>query len=66
MNGINDFEPVAGNIMEYWSDYVIKMRIGRTRGGRVLKRLVPEGENAEGELYLVTDGFSMSLTNEKE
>ena len=66
MNGINDFEPVAGNIMEYWSDYVIKMRIGRTQGGRILKRLVPEGENAEGELYLVTDGFSMSLTNEKE
>jgi RecA/RadA recombinase len=66
MHGLNDFEPVAGNIMDYWSDYVIKMRIGRTQGGRVLKRLVPEGENAEGELYLTTDGFSMNPTNGKE
>ena len=66
MHGLNDFEPVAGNIMEYWSDYVIKMRIGRRQGGRVLIRLVPEGEKVEGELYLTNDGFSMSLPNEKE
>jgi RecA/RadA recombinase len=66
MQGTNDFEPVAGNIMDYWSDYVIKMRIGRTRGSRVLKRLVPDGEDVERELYLTNEGFSMKPTIEKE
>jgi RecA/RadA recombinase len=66
MQGLNDFEPVAGNILDYWSDYVIKMRIGRIQGSRIFKRLIPEGENAEGELYLTTDGFSMKPTIEKE
>jgi RecA/RadA recombinase len=66
LQGTNDFEPVAGNILDYWSDYVIKMRIGRTQGSRVLKRFIPEGENVEGELYLTNDGFSMKPTIEKE
>ncbi|MDH4213254.1 MAG: AAA family ATPase [Candidatus Thorarchaeota archaeon] len=66
MHGINDFEPVAGNIMDYWSDYVIKMKIGRTQGARILERLVPEGKNVEGQLYLTNDGFSMNPSNEKE
>ncbi len=66
MHGINDFEPVAGNILDYWSDYVIKMRIGRTQGGRVLQRLVPGGEKLEGELFLTTEGFSMKPTHGKE
>jgi len=66
LQGVNDFEPVAGNIMDYWSDYVIKMRIGRTQGARVLKRLIPEGEIVEGEFYLTNEGFSMNLASEKE
>lgn len=66
MQTVNDFEPVAGNIMDYWSDYVIKMRIGKTQGARLLKRLVPEGENVEGEFYLTTEGFSTNRTDEKE
>jgi len=66
MHGINDFEPVAGNILDYWSDYVIKMRIGRTQGGRILQRLVPGSENLEEELFLTTEGFSMRPTHEKE
>jgi RecA/RadA recombinase len=66
MHGINDFEPVAGNILDYWSDYVIKMRIGRTQGGRILQRLVPESEKLEGELFLTAEGFSMKPTHEKE
>jgi len=66
MHGINDFEPVAGNILDYWSDYVIKMRIGRTQGGRILQRLVPGDDKLEGELFLTTEGFSMKPTHEKE
>jgi RecA/RadA recombinase len=66
LQGLNDFEPVAGNIMDYWSDYVIKMRIGRTRGERVLKRLVPDDGDVEKELYLTNEGFSIKPTIEKE
>jgi len=66
MHGVNDFEPVAGNILDYWSDYVIKMRIGRTQGERILQRLAPEGEKMEGRLFLTTEGFSMKPTHEKE
>lgn len=66
MHGLNDFEPVAGNILDYWSDYVIKMRVGRTQGERILRRLAPEDENLEGELFLATEGFSMKDTNRKE
>ncbi|TFH01037.1 MAG: hypothetical protein E4H14_19030, partial [Candidatus Thorarchaeota archaeon] len=36
MNGIDDFEPVAGNILDYWSDYVIKMNIGKSPGERLV------------------------------
>ena len=66
MQGINDFEPVAGNIMDYWSDYVIKMRIGKTRGSRVLKRVRPDENGVEKELYLTNEGFSMNPPIEKE
>jgi DNA repair protein RadA len=66
MQGVNDFEPVAGNIMEYWSDYVIKMKIGKAQGARILKKLVPEDERLEGELFLTAEGFSLESTHEKE
>jgi DNA repair protein RadA len=66
MNGSNDFEPVAGNILDYWSDYVIKMNIGRSPGERLLRRIVPEEDRSEGRLFLTESGFSVERTIEKE
>jgi RecA/RadA recombinase len=66
MHGVNDFEPVAGNIMDYWSDYVIKMKIGKSQGERILKKLVPEGERLDCELFLAAEGFSLEPSHEKE
>lgn len=66
MNGIDDFEPVAGNILDYWSDYVIKMNIGKSPGERLLRRIVPEGDRSEGRLYLTEAGFAIERTVEKE
>ena len=61
-----DFEPVAGNILDYWSDYVIKMNIGKGSGERIVRRLVPEGDTIEGRLFLTESGFSIEPTNGKE
>lgn len=66
MQGVNEFEPVAGNIMDYWSDYVIKVKIGRSQGERILKRLVPEGQRLDCDLFLSAEGFSLEPTHEKE
>lgn len=66
MKGSDDFEPVAGNILDYWSDYVIKMNIGKSTGERLLRRLVPEGDVSEGRLFLTETGFSVDRTIEKE
>ncbi|TFG98212.1 hypothetical protein E4H12_06715 [Candidatus Thorarchaeota archaeon] len=66
MNGLDDFEPVAGNILDYWSDYVIKMNTGKSPGERLLRRIVPEGDRSEGRLYLTEAGFAIERTVEKE
>jgi RecA/RadA recombinase len=66
MKSTNDFEPVAGNILDYWSDYVIKMNIGKSPGERILRRIIPKGDNSEGSLFLTETGFSVERTIEKE
>ncbi|MHA1864105.1 MAG: ATPase domain-containing protein [Candidatus Thorarchaeota archaeon] len=66
MKGVDDFEPVAGNILDYWSDYVIKMKIGKSSGERLLRRLVPEGDTSEARLFLTETGFSVDRTIGKE
>ena len=66
LNGLEDFEPVARNILDYWSNYVIKMKIGRSSGERVLRRIIPKGERAEGRLYLTESGFAIERPIEKE
>ncbi len=66
LKGLDDFEPVAGNILDYWSDYVIKMKIGKSPGERLLRRLVPEGDVSEGRLFFIDSGFSADRTIEKE
>jgi RecA/RadA recombinase len=66
MKSTDDFEPVAGNILEYWSDYVVKMNIGKSRGERLLRRISPEGDRSEGRLFLTETGFSVVRPVEKE
>ena len=66
MKGTDDFEPVAGNILEYWSDYVIKMNVGKSPGERLLRRIIPEGDRSEGRLFLTETGFSVERTVGKE
>lgn len=66
MKGVDDFEPVAKNILDYWSDYTIKLRVSRETGERTIKRVAPEGEFSDGLLYLIESGFSSERPDEKE
>jgi RecA/RadA recombinase len=66
INGPDDFEPVAKNIMDYWSDYVLRIRIRKASGERLLERLRPEGEFSKEVLYLTEMGFSRERASEKE
>jgi len=66
MKGIEGIEPVAGNILDYWSDYVIKMEIGRSPGERLFRRIIPKGDKSEGRLFFTESGFSVERTIEKE
>jgi RecA/RadA recombinase len=66
LKGVQDFEPVAKNILEYWSDYTIKLRVSRGTGERIIQRVEPEGEFSDGRLYLIERGFSSERPNEKE
>jgi RecA/RadA recombinase len=66
LKGVDDFEPVAKNILEYWSDYTIKLRVTKGTGERIIKRIEPEGDFSDGRLFLVEGGFSSERPNEKE
>jgi len=66
LKGVDDFEPVAKNILDYWSDYTIKLRVARGSGERAIKRVAPEGEFSDGLLYFIESGFSSERLNEKE
>ncbi|MHA2045863.1 MAG: ATPase domain-containing protein [Candidatus Thorarchaeota archaeon] len=61
-----DFEPVAKNILDYWSDYSIKMRVGKVQGSRIITRIRPEGEPSDCRLYLTNRGFSIEKPDGKE
>jgi RecA/RadA recombinase len=54
------FEPVAKDVIDYWSDYVLKMRLGKTTGQRVLERTRPEDESNTGFLYLTERGVAVT------
>jgi RecA/RadA recombinase len=65
--GDEEFEPVARNILSYWSDVTVRTQIGRNQGSRMIIRLKPEGEPSQAQLYLCNDGFAMTpSTLEKE
>ena len=65
MDSMVGFEPVAKNIMEYWSDYSMRLRSGKTTGERVLDRLHPEGEPSQRRLYITQRGLKAERDNEK-
>ena len=62
MDSSNDIEPVAKNIMDYWSDYVLKLRLKQRVKERILERIVPEGDYSDCILYMTQKG----LVTEKE
>ena len=66
MEEAGDFEPVAKNILDYWSDYSFKMRVGKDQGSRAIQRIRPEGEPSDCRLYLTDRGFVMVKPDEKE
>jgi DNA repair protein RadB len=66
MKETGDFEPVAKNILDYWSDYSFKMRVGKDQGSRTIKRIRPEGEPSDCRLYLTDRGFIIEKPDEKE
>ncbi len=66
MKGLGEVEPVAGNILDYWSDYVIHMRLRKEQGKRLLRRITPKGEPSEVVLHLTSSGFSIERPHEKQ
>jgi RecA/RadA recombinase len=58
------FEPVARNIMEFYEDYSIRLRVGRGRAERIVERLVPEGEPSKSVMYLAMKGFTAERSTE--
>ncbi|MFW9850452.1 MAG: ATPase domain-containing protein, partial [Candidatus Thorarchaeota archaeon] len=56
-------EPVATSILDYWSDYVIKIAAKRETGSRLIELIEPESDLSSIVLYLTTHGFS---TQEKQ
>jgi RecA/RadA recombinase len=66
LSGVDDFEPVAKNILDYWSDYSIKLRVARGTGERIVKKTVPTDEFSDVKLYLIERGFSSDKPHEKE
>ena len=65
-DGELEFEPVARNILSYWSDYTIEVREKGKTGERHVLRLVPEGKPNEGVFTLSKDGFSKEQSDGKE
>jgi DNA repair protein RadB len=59
-------EPVAASIMDYWSDYVIRMTARRETGTRLVERLAPEGDPSSTVLYLTDEGLSGNQAREKQ
>ena len=57
--GDEKFEPVARNILSYWSDVTLRTQILREQGVRAVTRLKPEGEPSQAKLFLCNEGFAI-------
>ncbi|MFX1603024.1 MAG: ATPase domain-containing protein [Promethearchaeota archaeon] len=60
LSDMGGFEPVAKNVIDYWSDYVLRVQLGRTTGQRVLKRTRPKDEADTCVLYLTERGLAVT------
>jgi RecA/RadA recombinase len=62
------FEPVAKNILDYWSDVEIKIRVGKQPGVRVFDKIRPRDiDDSIQRMLLTNDGFSVvEMTSKKE
>ncbi|RDE15148.1 MAG: hypothetical protein C4K47_03030 [Candidatus Thorarchaeota archaeon] len=58
-------EPVAKNILDYWADYVLWMRLGQTRGERKIDLIRPGEKHRRVVLYITGSGIA-SVPDEQE
>lgn len=61
----NEIEPVAENILDYWSDYVLRINVGRKQGERILRLVRPESNPPRCVLYQTSRGLAIK-PEEKE
>lgn len=52
------FEPVAKNILDYWADYALCIRLGQARGERTIESLRPETRHRTTVLYIAHAGLA--------
>jgi RecA/RadA recombinase len=58
IGGVDGIEPVAKSILDYWSDYVFRLRSKRSPGERLIERLAPGGDPSTAVLQLTPRGFT--------
>lgn len=54
-----EIEPVARNILDYWSDYVIRIKKNRKTGERLIEKLRPGETRVQERFHLTNSGFSV-------
>ena len=65
MDESQGFEPVARNIMEFYEDYSVRLKVGRGIAERIVERLVPDGEPSKSVMYLAMKGFTAKRSTEE-
>jgi hypothetical protein len=62
------FEPVAKNILDYWSDIEFQVRVGKQPGARIFDKIRPRASDQTVQImHLTNEGFSKSgMASKKE
>jgi RecA/RadA recombinase len=58
-------EPVAKNILDYWADYVLWIRLGQARGERMIELARPGENHRTAVLYITSSGLA-AVPDKKE
>lgn len=66
LDGTDDFEPVAKNIMEYWSDVTLRLKVGNASSQRVVERMDLRSEKARIRLLIQDRGFALEDNIQQE
>ncbi|TFF91942.1 hypothetical protein EU545_02495 [Candidatus Thorarchaeota archaeon] len=66
LDGTDDFEPVARNIMEYWSDVTLKLTAGKSSSERIVERIDFPSEKARLRLWIRNSGFVLHENIQQE